>query len=149
MVGEWETSVPPFVTRKRTVFSANRHMGSTAVSSIGMLPAVPISASIFPPLTPRGLNQSSSEPRLAPFICALQRLAAVNTASKCWGFKPLCGRFCLMLKMCSDSLVATAKATDRRRIVPLPLFWLPSISNNLASPERHRRSRVEMQVANN
>ncbi len=36
-----------------------------------------------------------------------------------------------MLNMCSGSLVAAARATASRRIVPLPLFWLPSISNNL------------------
>jgi len=34
-----------------------------------------------------------------------------------------------MLKMCSGCLVMAAKATESRRIVPLPLFLLPSISN--------------------
>ena len=136
MVGELETSVPPFDTCRRTVPLANTQMGSAAIRSMGMLPAVPICASTFPPFTSRGLNQSSLEPRVAPFTSALQSLAAVNTASKCWGFKPRCGLFCRMLKMCSGSLVAAAKATARRRIVPLPLFWLPSISNNLVSPKR-------------
>ena len=54
-----------------------------------------------------------------------------------------------MLTMCKGSLVAAARATARRRIVPLPLFWLPSISNNLSSPKRHRRVWVEIEVANN
>ena len=36
--------------------------------------------------------------------------------------------------MCSGSPVAAAKATAKRRIVPLPLFWLPSILNNELSP---------------
>ena len=55
-----------------------------------------------------------------------------------------------MLTMCNGSLVAAAKATARRRIVPLPLFWLPSISNKFASPQaRHWRVRVEIEVANN
>ena len=143
-------SVPPFVTCKRTGFLANTHMGSAAIISMGMLPAVPILASTFPPLISWGLNQSSLEPKVAPFTSALQSLAAVNTASKCWGFKPCCGLFCRMLKMCRGSFVAADNATARRRIVPLPLFWLPSISNNLASPQaRHWRVRVEIEFANN
>ena len=137
MVGEWETSVPPFATCKRTGSLANMHMGSVASRSMGMLPAVPISASKFPPFTFRGLNQSSLEPSVAPFTSALQSLAAVNTASRCWCFKPRCGLFCLMLQMCRDSPVAAAKATASLKIVPLPLFWLPSISNNWTSPKQY------------
>ena len=122
------------------------HMGSAVIRSIGMLPAVPICASTFPPFTSRGLKQSSLEPSVAPFTSALQSFAAVKTASKCWGFKPRCGLFCLMLKMRSGSPVAAARAIDRRRIVPLPLFWLPSISNNWTSPKQYYFIRVEWRL---
>jgi hypothetical protein len=126
-------SVPPLATCKRTGFCANKHIGSVASSSIGMLPAVSINASMLPPLISWGVNQSSFEPRVAPCTLALQSLVAVSTASKCWCFKPGWGRFCLMLFMCSGCLVMAAKAMDRRSIVPLPLFWLPSISIMLFS----------------
>jgi hypothetical protein len=33
-----------------------------------------------------------------------------------------------MLVIWSGCLVMAAKAMDKRKIVPLPLFWLPSIS---------------------
>ena len=58
-------------------------MGRIVVRRSGMLPAVPISAAILPPLISPGLNQSSREPSLTPWTSALQSLAAVNTASKC------------------------------------------------------------------
>ena len=106
-------------------------MGSVVIRSIGILPAVPIRASISPPVNSWGLNHSSLEPNVAPFTSALQSLAAVNTASKCWGFKPRCGLFCRILKMCKGLLIIADRDTARRRIVPLPLFLLPSISNNL------------------
>lgn len=137
-MGELETSVPPFVTFKLIVLLAKTHMGSVAIKIIGMLPAVPIFASKFPPTTSLGLNQSSLDPSIAPSTSALHILAATKTASKCWGFKPCCGLFCRILKMCKDLLMAADRATDRRKIVPLPLFLLPSISNNLASPKRYQ-----------
>ncbi len=36
--------------------------------------------------------------------------------------------------MCKGSPIVAARATERRRIVPLPLFWLPSTSSNKRSP---------------
>jgi hypothetical protein len=40
-----------------------------------------------------------------------------------------------MLNMCNGSFRIAAKATDRRRIVPLPLLWLPSTSSKaVATP---------------
>ena len=121
-------SVPPLATCKRTGLSANRQTGKAASISMGMLPAVSISASILPPLICWGENQSSLEPKLSPCVFALLSFATARTASRCWCFKPGFGRFCLMLKMCRGSLLMAATATDSRSIVPLPLLRLPSIS---------------------
>ncbi len=67
---------------------AEAQIGRMVSSNMGMLPAVPISACISPPVTSPGLNQSSREPSVAPFISALQSLAAVSVASRCWGRRP-------------------------------------------------------------
>lgn len=72
-------------------------MGRIVRISIGMLPAVPISAVNFPPLIVWGLNQISRDPSVAPCSSALHSFAAVRTASRCCGFSPRCGLFCLML----------------------------------------------------
>ena len=97
MVGECVVSVPPFVMWSRMVFWADMQVGRIVRISMGMLPAVPISASYLPPLIVWGLNQISREPSVAPFSSALHSFAAVKTASRCWGFSPRCGLFCLML----------------------------------------------------
>lgn len=90
-------SVPPFATCKRTGFLAKIQIGSTDISSMGMLPAVSISASMLPPEISLGVNQSSLEASAAPSTLALHSLAAVITDSRCWRFSPGCGLCCLML----------------------------------------------------
>jgi hypothetical protein len=53
--------------------------------------------------------------------------------------------------MCIGCLLMAAKATDSRNNVPLPLFWLPSISNSRRSLSRWCLGRfwVKFEVANN
>jgi len=87
-VGAFLTSVPPLVTWSLTACLAKAQRGRTVSRSIGMLPAVPISACISPPVISCGVSQSSREPSVAPFVWALQNLAAVLTASRCWGRSP-------------------------------------------------------------
>jgi len=62
------------------MLSAKRHIGRTVIISMGMLPAVPISASNFPPLTRLGVNHNSREFKTAPLTSASQSLAAVKNS---------------------------------------------------------------------
>ena len=55
-----------------------------------MLPAVSIFAFTSPLIMLFGVNHSSWEPSVAPFVFALQSLAAVITDSRCWGLSPGC-----------------------------------------------------------
>ena len=102
-------------------------MGKTVNHSMAMLPAVTISMLISPPVMMSGLNHNSREPSWAPFVWALHSFAAVLTDCRCWGRSPGCFLLWRMFLMCKFCWMMADKAMDSRNIVPLPLFWLPSI----------------------
>jgi hypothetical protein len=71
MVGAWVVSVPLGNVQMDRGLGEETD-GQCRKKKHGMLPAVSMGASTFPPLIVRGINHSSLEPNVAPLTSALQ-----------------------------------------------------------------------------